>query len=350
MSRRRQQTRNSHAEIHDLTTTSPTTQPNSPVQTRARPTRSNSSRQANNRRQRSPSLFVRSNPSSPIPEEHPSRNHHSHRAWSPTDQLIYRPEPADQSFVDLVAQQDFSSPPVFSSHDAYTSPNRTENQSTLPPRLLTRTTTDLTAVSAGASETPFISQDTAATSFSDSMTHTNSLSQPTKRTRHAYSPSATHRRSSSLDDLFGSPKREHQAKGKDIDPELPTVDLTEATQVPDDLMKPIVDNRTKLAAFQCVICMDDVTTLTVTHCGMFQLCTCSQALLTFSLQGHLFCAECLHSSLHVDTTRGKCPMCRSKIDMKERNAFTSKTKGYWPLELKLMTTTRKGKRKLDEIS
>lgn len=43
-------------------------------------------------------------------------------------------------------------------------------------------------------------------------------------------------------------------------------------------------------------------------------------------------------------------MCRAKIDMKERNAFTSKTKGYWPLELKLMTTTRKGKRKLDEIS
>lgn len=38
-------------------------------------------------------------------------------------------------------------------------------------------------------------------------------------------------------------------------------------------------------------------------------------------------------------------MCRSKIDMKARSSYSSKTKGFWPLELKLMTTTKKGKRK-----
>lgn len=38
-------------------------------------------------------------------------------------------------------------------------------------------------------------------------------------------------------------------------------------------------------------------------------------------------------------------MCRTKIDMKVRSSYSTRTKGFWPLELKLMTTTRKGKRK-----
>ncbi|PON26347.1 hypothetical protein TGAM01_v204823 [Trichoderma gamsii] len=111
-----------------------------------------------------------------------------------------------------------------------------------------------------------------------------------------------------------------------------TIDLTEATDVPEELKKPKVDNRTKLSGFQCVICMDDVTGLTLTHCG------------------HLFCAQCLHSSLNIDSTRGKCPMCRSKIDMKPRETYTTKTKGYWPLELKLMTRSRQGKRKAQAMA
>ncbi|KAF4123138.1 E3 ubiquitin-protein ligase RNF5 [Geosmithia morbida] len=89
---------------------------------------------------------------------------------------------------------------------------------------------------------------------------------------------------------------------------------------------------TKLSAFQCAICMDDAASLTVTHCG------------------HLYCAECLHSSLHVETTRGRCPMCRAKLDVKPRSQYTTKTKGFYPLELKLMTKTRKGKRKADNIT
>ncbi|QUC22271.1 uncharacterized protein UV8b_06512 [Ustilaginoidea virens] len=115
--------------------------------------------------------------------------------------------------------------------------------------------------------------------------------------------------------------------------DLAAIDLTEANEVPGHLRKPeVVDNMTKISQFQCVICMDDATTLTVTHCG------------------HLYCAQCLHSSLHVEATKGKCPMCRAKIDMKPRQAYNSKTKGFWQLELKLMTATRKGKRKADDLS
>jgi len=43
-------------------------------------------------------------------------------------------------------------------------------------------------------------------------------------------------------------------------------------------------------------------------------------------------------------------MCRAKIDMKARDTYTTKTKGYWPLELKLMTRTRQGKRKAQAMT
>ncbi|EQL02351.1 SLX8 protein [Ophiocordyceps sinensis CO18] len=126
------------------------------------------------------------------------------------------------------------------------------------------------------------------------------------------------------DDLFADEQLPQEA---DDMSGLTTLDLTEANEVPEELMKPKVDNRVKISAFQCAICMDNVTTLTVTHCG------------------HLYCQQCLHSSLNVESTRGKCPMCRTKIDMKVRSSYSTRTKGFWPLELKLMTTTRKGKRK-----
>ncbi|OAQ68043.1 SLX8 protein [Pochonia chlamydosporia 170] len=128
------------------------------------------------------------------------------------------------------------------------------------------------------------------------------------------------------DDLFG----EGLSQGLEGE-DLTRIDLTNANAVPDELKQPAVDNRTKISKFQCAICMDDATTVTVTHCG------------------HLYCAQCLHSSLTVESTKGKCPMCRAKIDMKPRNSYTLKTKGYWHLELKLMTAS-KGKRKADDIS
>ncbi|KAF5681043.1 e3 ubiquitin ligase complex slx8-rfp subunit slx8 [Fusarium heterosporum] len=70
-----------------------------------------------------------------------------------------------------------------------------------------------------------------------------------------------------IEELFGpSPTRtlvDLEAKEEEID----TVDLTETNEVPEDLKTPEKDNRIKLAAFQCVICMDDCVNLTVTHCG-----------------------------------------------------------------------------------
>jgi hypothetical protein len=69
-----------------------------------------------------------------------------------------------------------------------------------------------------------------------------------------------------IDSLFGSsPSRPASANSK-VE-EYTTIDLTEATDVPEELKKPEVDKRVKLSAFQCVICMDDVTGLTLTHCG-----------------------------------------------------------------------------------
>ncbi|KAK1535362.1 hypothetical protein CPAR01_08904 [Colletotrichum paranaense] len=126
------------------------------------------------------------------------------------------------------------------------------------------------------------------------------------------------------DDPFAEEKEESK-KGKEKDEDI--IDLAGSNEASEEVKVPKEDNRVKLSAFQCVICMDDVTALTVTHCG------------------HLFCSECLHSALNVDATKNKCPICRQKVETKDRNEYTSKTKGFWPLELKLMTASRKGKQR-----
>ncbi|KAI0131767.1 hypothetical protein F4776DRAFT_627778 [Hypoxylon sp. NC0597] len=103
-----------------------------------------------------------------------------------------------------------------------------------------------------------------------------------------------------------------------------TIDLSNAAEVPKELMAPGVDNRVKISAFQCVICMDDTSHLTVTHCG------------------HLFCSECLHSALHIENMKKTCPVCRTKVDPKEKRGKNQKS--YYHLELKIMTANKKGKR------
>ncbi|KAI0841599.1 hypothetical protein F5Y06DRAFT_194530 [Hypoxylon sp. FL0890] len=103
-----------------------------------------------------------------------------------------------------------------------------------------------------------------------------------------------------------------------------TIDLSNAAEVPKELMAPGVDNRVKIGNFQCVICMDDASHLTVTHCG------------------HLFCSECLHSALHIDNMKKTCPVCRTKVDPKEKKGKNQKS--YYHLELKIMTANKKGKR------
>ena len=49
---------------------------------------------------------------------------------------------------------------------------------------------------------------------------------------------------------------------------MDVVDLADTEEVPESMRaKPKPKNEIKLSAFQCVICMDNVTGLTVTHCG-----------------------------------------------------------------------------------
>ncbi|CCU76416.1 hypothetical protein BGHDH14_bgh05326 [Blumeria hordei DH14] len=79
----------------------------------------------------------------------------------------------------------------------------------------------------------------------------------------------------------------------------------------------------KLSDFQCIICMDSPTDLTVTHCG------------------HLFCSECLHQALHAGEKKC-CPVCRTTIHLPKTGARQGKN-GIFALEMKLMTSKQKGK-------
>ncbi|KAF9774099.1 hypothetical protein IL306_007932 [Fusarium sp. DS 682] len=87
---------------------------------------------------------------------------------------------------------------------------------------------------------------------------------PTPPSRQIKSPAP--RKDMDVEELFGtSPAR--SPVDVETKPEFDTIDLTESNGVLEDVRKPEKDDRIKLAAFQCVICMDDCSNLTVTHCG-----------------------------------------------------------------------------------
>ncbi|KAH6850053.1 hypothetical protein B0I37DRAFT_427960 [Chaetomium sp. MPI-CAGE-AT-0009] len=115
------------------------------------------------------------------------------------------------------------------------------------------------------------------------------------------------------DDLFGEGPFNDQG----------VVDLVDKDEVPAEILNSQEKNKNyiKMSSFDCVICMDSVKDLTVTHCG------------------HLFCSACLHSALNMDQNRRICPICRQKIDKVPagNTKFGQKAKGYYSLELKLMT-------------
>ncbi|PBP21397.1 zinc finger, ring-type containing protein [Diplocarpon rosae] len=87
----------------------------------------------------------------------------------------------------------------------------------------------------------------------------------------------------------------------------------------EDAMRPV-----KLSEFQCIICMDSPTDLTVTYCG------------------HLFCSECLHQALYAGDKKC-CPVCRSNISAPKAGTTKQPRNGVFTLEMKLMTARRKGK-------
>ncbi|ATZ53007.1 hypothetical protein BCIN_08g06210 [Botrytis cinerea B05.10] len=90
----------------------------------------------------------------------------------------------------------------------------------------------------------------------------------------------------------------------------------------DEATKPV-----KLVEFQCIICMDNPTDLTVTHCG------------------HLFCSECLHSALHAGNNgRKSCPVCRTSISTTNLPGRKPPKNGTFPIAIKLMTANKMGKK------
>ncbi|KAK7923231.1 hypothetical protein PG985_007302 [Apiospora marii] len=152
----------------------------------------------------------------------------------------------------------------------------------------------------------------ANASASNRRTSASNSQRPVRRSR------GSARHASPDESVFGESSPAPHAKEEDLE----VLDLSKADEVPKELQKPVIDSRVKLSKFQCVICMDDVSNLTVTHCG------------------HLFCSECLHSALHIDSSKKCCPVCRSKVDIRSTG---KNLKSYYHLELKVMTATRKGK-------
>ncbi|KAH6624347.1 hypothetical protein B0J18DRAFT_175814 [Chaetomium sp. MPI-SDFR-AT-0129] len=106
---------------------------------------------------------------------------------------------------------------------------------------------------------------------------------PTTRTprrsasRTAQAGPSKRKREDDLDDLFGD---------GDL-PGNPVVDLVDKEEIPAEILQAQEEkkNYVKLSTFDCVICMDNAKTLTVTHCG------------------HMFCAECLDTALNMQNVR-----------------------------------------------
>ncbi|MCJ1224352.1 SUMO-targeted ubiquitin ligase complex subunit slx8 [Toensbergia leucococca] len=91
------------------------------------------------------------------------------------------------------------------------------------------------------------------------------------------------------------------------------------------------DKPLKISTLQCIICMEPMTNITVTHCG------------------HLFCHTCLMEALIAGEQQGpdpgkgpsRCPVCRKKVIRPKEGKDLHQ---IIPLEIKVMTKN-KGKTK-----
>ncbi|KAL8857539.1 MAG: hypothetical protein Q9178_005867 [Gyalolechia marmorata] len=97
---------------------------------------------------------------------------------------------------------------------------------------------------------------------------------------------------------------------------------------------PPKDVPTKLSNVQCIICMEPMTDMTVTHCG------------------HIFCHTCIMEALIAGENQGepgkgtsKCPVCRKKVARPKEKSRDKRE--VIPLEIKLVTRSSlvKGKAK-----
>lgn len=214
---------------------------------------------------------------------------------------------ADEQFLDSLVSNEFSSPSSYPQLTAISPHSRTTNAAQsnpsgassrqLPPlsrqhttvnppiRPFTAESRSVTQLSASTTQDSVLSPstndidegatETADSSFSEAMpTVTRRSNHPTihqdkKPRMHSPPSSRTQTKHETeedslffkdTDDLFGDDQLINNG-------DFTTIDLTDANEVPDEFKKPDIDNRVKISSFQCVICMDDVTTLTLTHCG-----------------------------------------------------------------------------------
>lgn len=70
------------------------------------------------------------------------------------------------------------------------------------------------------------------------------------------------------DSLFGDDPKD-DAKDDESKSHTDVIDLATTDEVPKANLSSNEDRRVSFHKFSCAICMDDVTNLTITHCGMY---------------------------------------------------------------------------------
>ncbi|TDZ71818.1 hypothetical protein CTRI78_v001803 [Colletotrichum trifolii] len=189
--------------------------------------------------------------------------------------------------VDRAAQGTYSSPQNFL--DSVTAP-RAQAPHSNPSRTDTEESLFVSSESESEHKMPVQTRRRASVLSSDREADDTTLSTTRKRTASSRETNPAKRRRASQgstprvratpavqqlvlpkteeDDIFGDGKKMSKGKAKDDQGE-DIIDLADSNEVPQEMLAPKEDKRIKLSGFQCVICMDDVTGLTVTHCGMF---------------------------------------------------------------------------------
>ena len=115
------------------------------------------------------------------------------------------------------------------------------------------------------------------------------------------------------------------------------------------------DVPTKLSNVQCIICMEPMTDMTVTHCGKSPFNATTKVISlneTPALAGHIFCHTCIMEALIAGENQGepgkgtsKCPVCRKKVARPKEKSRDKRE--VIPLEIKFVTRSSlvKGKAK-----
>ena len=104
--------------------------------------------------------------------------------------------------------------------------------------------------------------------------------------------------------------------------------------------EPEKDGPVKFSNITCVICMENMTNITATHCGRLHREESSYEHHLTTILGHLFCHTCIMEALIAGESgepgkpQSRCPVCRMKV---LRNVKGSTAPQVIPLEIKMLT-------------